>query len=85
MDPIDLLQWPAMMVTIVAAWLVASQVKRRRNIGFWWFLLSNVLWVIWGWHARAYALIALQLSLAFLNIRGAFKNDPKSSTSESSA
>jgi hypothetical protein len=36
-----------------------------------------VLWVAWGWHAAAYALIVLQVALAALNIRGAYKNDPE--------
>jgi hypothetical protein len=54
---------------------VASQSKRKREIGFWCFLLSNVLWIIWGVYDDAYALIALQVALAFLNIRGAFKNE----------
>ena len=53
MDWLDLLQWPAMAVTIAASWLVASDQKGRRNAGFWVFLLSNVLWVAWGWHAGA--------------------------------
>jgi hypothetical protein len=75
-DYIDLLQWPAMAITVLAAWLIASLSKRRRTWGFWCFLLSNVLWVIWGWHARAYALVGLQVCLAALNIRGARKNDP---------
>ena len=65
-----------MIVTVIAAWLVASQAKRRREVGFGVFLLSNVLWIVWGWHDHAYALIALQLALAALNIRGAYKNDP---------
>ena len=77
MDWIDLLQWPAMAVTVLAAWLVASQSKRRRTIGFWAFIASNVLWIVWGWHDGAYALIALQVALAALNIRGVFKNDPE--------
>jgi len=77
MDWIDLLQWPAMAVTVLAAWLVASQSKRRRTIGFWAFIVSNVLWIVWGWHDGAYALIALQVALAALNIRGVFKNDPE--------
>lgn len=76
MNWIDWLQWPAMVVTVVAAWLVASQKKFKRNWGFWLFLLSNVLWIIWGLHDKAYALIALQLFLAALNIRGAMKNQP---------
>jgi len=66
------------MVTVVAAWLIASQAKRKRKIGFWCFLLSNGLWVVWAWHDRAYALIVLQIALAILNIRGAFKNEPES-------
>jgi hypothetical protein len=67
-----------MIVTILAAWLIAAQSKRRRAIGFWCFLLSNVLWVIWGWHDNAYALVTLQIALAILNIRGVYKNEPSS-------
>lgn len=75
-DIVDSLQWPAMVMTVLAAWLVASQAKRRRELGFWCFLSSNVLWIVWGWHAYAYALVLLQIALAALNIRGALKNDP---------
>jgi hypothetical protein len=71
----DLLQWPAMVVTVAASWCVASNAKPRRNVGFWLFLASNVLWVMWGLHAGAYALIALQVCLALMNIRGAKKTD----------
>jgi hypothetical protein len=77
MDWLDLLQWPAMAVTVLAAWLVASRSPRRRTIGFWAFIASNVLWVVWGWHDDAYALIVLQVALAALNIRGVLKNDPE--------
>ena len=76
MDWINLLQWPAMVVTVWAAWLVASQRKGKRNWGFWLFLLSNGLWIAWGLYDRAYALILLQLCLAVMNIRGAVKNQP---------
>jgi hypothetical protein len=74
---LDFLQWPAMVVTVLASWLVASEKESRRNHGFWWFLLSNVLWVVWGWQSHAYALVGLQFCLAAMNIRGAFKADPK--------
>lgn len=73
---LDALQWPAMVVTVGAAWLVGSTKPRKRAVGFWLFLLSNVLWVVWGVHTSAWALIALQVFLAAFNIRGAFKNDP---------
>ena len=72
---IDLLQWPAMAVTLAAAWLVASQKKQRREAGFWVFIASNVLWIAWGWHDQAWALIGLQVGLFALNLRGARKND----------
>ena len=74
MEWIDLLQWPAMVVTVVASWLVGSLNEGRRNAGFWIFLLSNALWVAWGIHDGAMALIALQVALAAMNIRGAMKN-----------
>jgi len=71
-----LVQWPAMLVTVAAAWLTGSQAKRRRNWGFWSFLASNALWIVWGWYAHAWALIVLQLFLAAMNLRGAKKNQP---------
>ena len=64
-----------MAVTLLSAWLVASQKKARRQWGFWLFLLSNVLWIAWGWYAQAYALITLQFGLAILNSRGVAKNE----------
>jgi hypothetical protein len=76
---LNALQWPAMAVTLVAAWLVGSRSKRKRSWGFWCFIVSNVLWAVWGWHAQAYALIALQAGLFALNLRGAEKNDPEKS------
>jgi hypothetical protein len=37
---------------------------------------------VWGVHDHAYALIFLQLCLAFLNIRGAMKNRTESADSQ---
>jgi hypothetical protein len=72
---LDAIQWPAMAVTLLAAWLVASRSAKRRAHGFWWFIASNVMWVVWAWHTRAWALIALQVGLFILNVRGASKNE----------
>jgi hypothetical protein len=74
MQGLDLVQWPAMAVTLLASWLVASDREAFRAWGFWVFMLSNVLWVAWGWHTQAWALIVLQLGLAAMNMRGARKN-----------
>ena len=76
MEWLAFVQWPAMVATVVGAWLVASRQRRRRMVGFWIFLASNVLWVAWGWYADAYALITLQFCLAALNLRGVLKNEP---------
>lgn len=72
---IDAAQWPAMALTTLGAWLVASRSRPRRRAGFWIFLASNALWALWGWSVSATALIALQFALAALNVRGVFKND----------
>jgi hypothetical protein len=75
MDWIEHLQWPAMAATLFSAWLVAAQSKNLRQWGFWIFVVSNVLWVVWGWHDHAYALVLLQIGLAALNVRGVAKNE----------
>jgi len=75
MDWLDLLQWPAMAVTVAAAALTGSLQPGRRKAGFWLFLTSNLLWAAWGWHSSAWALIVLQGALAALNLRGARKNE----------
>jgi hypothetical protein len=72
---LDAVQWPALAVTLLAAWLVASRSAERRAHGFWWFIASNILWIVWGWHAHAWALIGLQVGLFALNLRGAKKNE----------
>ena len=74
LEYLDLIQWPAMGITVLAAWFVGSVRRGRRVAGFWLFLASNLLWTIWGIQAGAYALIFMQLCLALLNIRGWMKN-----------
>lgn len=69
----DWLQWPAMVVTVAASWFVASRRRERRGLGFWLFIASNVLWIAWGVLAGAWGLVTLQVALAAMNIRGAFK------------
>ena len=70
---------------ITGLFILDLQQKRRRQAGFWLFLASNVLWVVWGLHDDAYALILLQVGLAALNIRGAFKNEPAAPSDEGKA
>jgi hypothetical protein len=77
MDYFSLIQWPAMVVNILSVWLLTSQSKGKRHAGFWLSLFSNLLWVLWGWHAQAFAVLGLQIALATLNIRGVRKTESK--------
>lgn len=71
---IELLEWPAMAVTVLAAWCIGSHRPRRRMVGFCCFIASNLLWSVWGWEAEAWALIVLQVVLFLMNLRGWRKN-----------
>ncbi len=75
MDPVEVLQWPAMALTIVATWLVGSTHARKRTTGFCLFLASNGLWSAWALHASAPALLILQAVLAAFNVRGMRKTE----------
>jgi len=77
MDFLNALQWPAMLLSLIAAWLVGAQSKRGRARGFYWFLASNIVWIAWGWQAQAWALILLQVALAVMNFRALAKNEPR--------
>ncbi len=85
MDWIDLLQWPAMVITVAASWYVASERKSKRNWGFWLFLVSNALWIVWGLSSGASALVVLQFCLTVMNIRGAMKASKASKASKVSS
>ena len=73
-DWIGLLEWPAMAVTVLAAWCIGSRRPGRRKVGFCCFIASNLLWSVWGLHAQAWALIVLQVVLCLMNLRGWRKN-----------
>jgi hypothetical protein len=75
---LDFLQWPAMAVSLYAAFLIGSKKAGKRIFGFWMFILSNLLWIIWGFHDEAWALISLQMALMAMNVRGIFKNESAS-------
>lgn len=77
MDFLDLIQWPAMAATLLAAWMVGLESKWDRRWGFAVFVASNVLWIVWGLHDRAYALIALQVGLFALNVHNIRRNAPR--------
>lgn len=78
-EMLSALQWPAMVITLTAAWLVASRSKSKRHRGFWCFIASNIIWIVWAWSEQAYALIVMQLGLFAINVTGARKNQTNDS------
>ncbi len=76
------IQWPAMVVTLLASWMVGSSRERLRNWAFWVFLASNALWLGWGVTSNAWALIVLQVGLAITNIRGTLKTRAEKSSKD---
>lgn len=72
---LDLLQWPAMATTLAAAWWIGSKKASKRIVAFWLFISGNLMWIGWGWGADAWALIALQVGLIAINVRGILKNE----------
>ena len=70
-----LLEWPAMAVTLAAAYWMGSKDANKRVIAFCMLIVGNLMWIAWGWGEDARALIALNIGLLALNIRGIIKNE----------
>ena len=41
-----------MALTLAASWWSASSKSERRNLAFWLFMASNILWAAWGMYAE---------------------------------
>jgi hypothetical protein len=70
-----LLEWPAMAVTLAAAWWMGSKKAGKRIMAFCLLIAGNLMWIAWGWGEDARALIALNIGLLALNVRGIVKNE----------
>lgn len=67
---IDLLQWPALVLSIIGAWLVGGRRANQRLAGFLLFLASNVLWSLWGLGIAAWGVVITQAFFTWTSIRG---------------
>ena len=64
-----------MAISLGAAYWMGSKKASKRIVAFWMLIAGNLLWIAWGWGDSAYALIALNVGLLGLNIRGIMKNE----------
>ena len=74
-DMLALLEWPAMAISLVAAYLLGSIHTTKRIVAFVMLIIGNLMWIGWGWGDGAKALIALNVGLMVLNIRAIMKNE----------
>ncbi|CUI03195.1 hypothetical protein [Massilia antarctica] len=70
-----LLEWPAMAISLAAAWWMGSKKPGKRIVAFWMLIVGNLMWIAWGWAEAAWALITLNVGLLALNVRGIRKNE----------
>ncbi|NHZ65139.1 hypothetical protein [Massilia genomosp. 1] len=70
-----LLEWPAMAISLAAAWWMGSTKAGKRIVAFCMLIVGNLMWIAWGWGEAAWALIALNLGLLALNVRAIRKNE----------
>ena len=69
------LEWPAMAISLAAAWWMGSRKAQKRVVAFVMLIVGNLMWIAWGWGAQAWALMALNVGLMALNVRGIVKNE----------
>ena len=69
------LEWPAMAISLAAAWWMGSKKPEKRILAFCMLIAGNLMWIAWGWGETAWALIALNVGLLALNVRGIIKNE----------
>ncbi len=50
--------------------MVASATRRGRLVGFWCFLISNLLLIFWGWLTGNWGIVAMQLAFTVTSLRG---------------
>ena len=70
-----LLEWPAMAISLAAAYWMGSTKAKKRIVAFLLLIVGNLMWIAWGWGQAAWALIALNVGLLALNVRGIRKNE----------
>ncbi len=64
-----------MAISLAAAWYMGSKKADKRIVAFWMLIVGNLMWIAWGWGESAWALIALNVGLLGLNVRGILKNE----------
>ncbi len=74
-DFVAYLEWPAMAVSLIAAWWLGSTKPKKRILAFCLLIVGNLMWIAWGWGDGAWALIALNVGLMGLNVRAILKNE----------
>lgn len=68
------LQWPALVLAIAGAPLVASGIQRRVYVGFTLWLASNLCWIVWALSTATWSVLLMQVYFLFTSLAGRRNN-----------
>lgn len=68
------LQWPALVLAVVGAPLVASGVPRRVAAGFTLWAVSNVCWILWAVTTGTWSVLLMQAYFLITSLAGRRNN-----------
>ena len=71
---LPLIQYPAAALTIVGYWCVGDKLEIIRKTGFVMGLFGNIVWILYGLFPVQYGLIATNVVIFALGIRGYTNN-----------
>ena len=71
---LNLLQWPALVLAIAGAPLVASGVSRRVYVGFTLWTVSNLCWIAWALTTGTWSVLLMQVYFLFTSLAGRRNN-----------
>jgi hypothetical protein len=69
---VNFLDWPAMLTALIGTFILSRRAPsaRMRRLAFFIYLVSNLLWLAWACHLRAYPMIIMQLGFLYTSIDG---------------
>ena len=66
----SIIEWSAAAVALLGAWLLGYRPSVLRLAGWVCFLISNVLWGLWGLSVGAVPLVIMQGFFLITSVRG---------------
>lgn len=69
---VSILQWVGCGLAVIGSFLIALRGKRP-DVGFWLYLISNIVWIVYGDLTHAPGLITMQVVFLLTNALGIYR------------